>query len=153
MLQEEKKLLSSIGVSSVKLVEGSIAALEDAISKLKEKYKNAATDKERKELLSQIKQQENLLSKIDLLKSSNKATESRRKALQDYEKSYIDVLSKQRKLVLEAEQAKIDAQKDGYEKSRAQLELNFKKEKDAIYQQQQDILKLYQDIEKSKQVG
>lgn len=79
-----------------------------------------------------------------------KAAEARKKALQDYEKSYIDVLSRQRKLAIEAEQAKIDAQEDGYEKSRAQLELNLKKEKEAIYQQQQDILKLYQDIEKKK---
>jgi len=41
-----------------KVAEGSIEALEKTISKLRAKYKEATTDKERAELLAKIKEQE-----------------------------------------------------------------------------------------------
>jgi hypothetical protein len=49
--EQEKKILKEIGVSANNITKGSITALENSISKLKEKYKDAATDKERANLL------------------------------------------------------------------------------------------------------
>lgn len=63
---KEREILDSIGAGANKIAEGSIAALEKTISALKTKYKEAATDTERTELLKQIQEQEALLKKIDL---------------------------------------------------------------------------------------
>lgn len=89
---QEKKILKEIGVSANNITKGSIAALENSISKLKEKYKDAATDSERGKLLKQIKAQEKVLDKMDQTdssSSSNKDTfkdklDKRKKQYQDY---------------------------------------------------------------------
>ncbi|MCI1646916.1 MAG: hypothetical protein LKI39_07815 [Bacteroides sp.] len=88
---QEKKILNEIGVSANNITKGSITALENSISKLKEKYKDAATDKERANLLKQIKAQEKVLDKMDQSdsSSSNKDTfkdklDKRKKLYQDY---------------------------------------------------------------------
>lgn len=70
---KEKEILASIGADSEEITEGSIKALEDKISKLRKKYKEAANDKERQSYLSQIQTNENLLSKMDKSKSSSKS--------------------------------------------------------------------------------
>ena len=72
---EEQKILTEIGASANKITEGSIAALEKSISKLRAKYKDAATDKERAELLAKIKEQEALLKKLDLSGKTTKTTQ------------------------------------------------------------------------------
>lgn len=72
---KEREILASIGAGSDKVVEGSIAALEKSISKLRAKYKDAATDKERAELLAKIKEQEALLKKLDLAGKTTKTTQ------------------------------------------------------------------------------
>lgn len=89
--EQEKKILKEIGVSANNITKGSITALENSISKLKEKYKDAATDKERANLLKQIKAQEKVLDKMDQSdsSSSNKDTfkdklDKRKKLYQDY---------------------------------------------------------------------
>ena len=82
--------MKEIGVSTNNIVEGSIAALEQSISRLKEKYRDAANDTDRKALLKQIKTQESLLNKID--QTSNKkekdpykeSLEKRKKLYQQY---------------------------------------------------------------------
>lgn len=72
---KEREILDSIGAGSDKVVEGSIAALENSISKLRAKYKEATTDKERAELLTKIKEQEAALKKIDLSGTDSKTTQ------------------------------------------------------------------------------
>ena len=62
---KEKEILKELGVSTNNIVEGSIAALEQNISRLKEKYRTAANDTDRKALFTQIKAQEALLLKMD----------------------------------------------------------------------------------------
>lgn len=87
---KEKAILKEIGVSTNNIVEGSIAALEQSISRPKEKYRDAANDTGRKALLKQIKTQESLLNKID--QTSNKkekdpykeSLEKRKKLYQQY---------------------------------------------------------------------
>ena len=87
---KEKAILKEIAVSTNNIVEGSIAALEQSISRLKEKYRDAANDTDRKALLKQIKTQESLLNKMD--QTSNKkekdpykeSLEKRKKLYQQY---------------------------------------------------------------------
>ena len=69
---KEREILDSIGGGADKVAEGSIEALEKTISKLRAKYKEATTDKERAELLAKIKEQEALLKKMDLLEARKK---------------------------------------------------------------------------------
>lgn len=72
---KEHEILDSIGGGADKVAEGSIEALEKTISKLRAKYKEATTDKERAELLAKIKEQEALLKKMDLSGTSSKTTQ------------------------------------------------------------------------------
>lgn len=72
---KEREILDSIGAGADKVAEGSIEALEKTISKLRAKYKEATTDKERAELLAKIKEQEALLEKMDLSDTSSKTTQ------------------------------------------------------------------------------
>ena len=65
---KEREILDSIGGGADKVAEGSIEALEKTISKLRAKYKEATTDKERAELLAKIKEQEALLKKIGFIR-------------------------------------------------------------------------------------
>lgn len=87
--EQEKKVLKEIGVSANNLTIGSILALEDSISKLRTKYKEAANDKERANLLKQIKAQEKVLDKMDQSDSSSKDVfkdklDKRKKQYQEY---------------------------------------------------------------------
>lgn len=84
---QEKKILKEIGVSANNITQGSIIALQNSISKLKEKYNEAATDKDRSNLLKQIKSQEKVLDKMD--QSDSKSTfkdqlDKRKKQYQEY---------------------------------------------------------------------
>lgn len=72
---KEREILDSIGGGADKVAEGSIEALEKTISKLRAKYKEATTDKERAKLLAKIKEQEALLKKMDLSGTSSKTTQ------------------------------------------------------------------------------
>lgn len=73
--EKEREILASIGADADKIAEGSIAALENTISKLRAKYKEATNDKDRAELLAKIKEQEALLKKLDLSATSSKTTQ------------------------------------------------------------------------------
>lgn len=87
---KEKEILKEIGVSTNNIVEGSIAALEQSISRLKEKYRTAEKDSERSDLLKQIQAQESLLLKMDQSGSKSdkdpfkESLEKRKKLYQQY---------------------------------------------------------------------
>jgi hypothetical protein len=72
---QEKQILKDLNITGNQIVEGSIQALEDSIARLEEKYKKAATGKERNELLKQLNSQKALLDKIDGTKNDKTATE------------------------------------------------------------------------------
>lgn len=62
--EKQQTILKEIGASTEEITKGSIAAIEDSISKLRQKYKSAADDPERAELLKQIKDKEKELANI-----------------------------------------------------------------------------------------
>ncbi|MGE5498462.1 MAG: hypothetical protein ACM3Q2_10345, partial [Syntrophothermus sp.] len=94
--EEEKKILKGIGVSSNSIIEGSIAAMEESISRLKDKYKSAGSDAERAKLEKQIKAQEKILERMDKLGQKDKSKElldkANKEAIEGFEKSLRDEL-------------------------------------------------------------
>lgn len=91
----EKKILEKLGQSGEKITAGSIAAIEDNLNKLKAKYKEAATEAERNKLLTQIREQEKLLEKMDKSGKPGKTGKAEQnKDLKDYEDYRLQVIKK-----------------------------------------------------------
>lgn len=93
----EKKILEDLGLSSREILEGSIAAIEQTISELKNRYKNATTDIDRQNLETQIREQEKLLAKIennpsDKSAGKHKADDPFLKSLEEKKKQYQEYL-------------------------------------------------------------
>ncbi len=61
---QEKAILTSIGQGAAKVVEGSVEAVEQQITRLREAYSRAATDSERANIAAQLKAKEKELEKI-----------------------------------------------------------------------------------------
>ena len=61
---QEKAILEEIGQGSAKVVEGSVEAVEQQITRLREAYSRAATDSERANIAAQLKAKEKELEKI-----------------------------------------------------------------------------------------
>lgn len=61
---QEKAILTTIGQGSAKVVEGSVEAVEQQITRLREAYSRAATDSERANIAAQLKAKEKELEKI-----------------------------------------------------------------------------------------
>lgn len=61
---QEKAILEEIGQGSAKIVEGSVEAVEQQITRLREAYSRAATDSERANIAAQLKAKEKELEKI-----------------------------------------------------------------------------------------
>lgn len=95
---KEKEILEQIGQSLENITAGSITALENNITKLNEKYKLAKTDDAREALAQEIREQQALLEKIDVLQKTGGAgpasggdpfldiLEARKKKYQEYYK-------------------------------------------------------------------
>jgi DNA repair exonuclease SbcCD ATPase subunit len=126
--EQEKAVLKGIGVSSNQIVEGSITALEESISKLKNKYKNATSDAERSKLESQIKDQEKLLERLDKLgqKDNSKAeAEKAKKAMEDFNDSKLEM---QRKY----NDAELELMRSQTKDKKALIDIDLKQELAAI---------------------
>ena len=61
---QEKAILQEIGQGSAKIIEGSVEAVEQQITRLREAYSRAATDSERANIAAQLKAKEKELEKI-----------------------------------------------------------------------------------------
>lgn len=95
---KEKQILEQIGQSLENITAGSITALENNLTKLNEKYKLAKTDDAREALAQEIREQQALLEKIDVLQKTGGASpasggdpfldilEARKKKYQEYYK-------------------------------------------------------------------
>lgn len=145
---QEQTILKSIGVSSNNIVEGSIAALEDSISKLKEKLKNAATDKERNELRKQIKAQEKILEKMN--PTDAKPNDDKKKAAEELEKQLKEQGALRRELTLKERETVVEAMKDGFDKEMAELELEHNQKLEEIKKYEEQLLNTQNEIAKQE---
>lgn len=90
LTNQEQKILRDIGASTDNITKGSIAAVEESISKLKQRYKDAANDSDREKLLVDIKKQEKLLAKMDVSSegSSSSSKDPFKESLDKRKKQY-----------------------------------------------------------------
>lgn len=145
---QEKAILEDIGVSSNNIVEGSIAALEQNINKLKDKLKNAATDKERAELRKQIKAQEKLLEKMN--PTETKTEDEKKKAAEELKKQLQEQSTLRRELTLKEREAAVAAMKDGFDKEIAELRLEHEQKLEEIRAYEEKLLQAQNEVAKQE---
>ena len=113
---KEKAILKEIGVSTNNIVEGSIAALEQSISRLKEKYRDAANDTEKDPYKESLEKRKKLYQQYLKWVNSNdpgvkKAAESEFASLLKEGKTYLDYLKKQREQLMSIDTRTADQNK------------------------------------------
>lgn len=119
----------SLPSDSIKALRDRIAANREALEKL------SVSSKEYKDLLASIQKDEQRLS---LLTSFQNTAQSEINSA----KSYLDELAKLRE---ENENREIDLMKEGTEKQLAEIELRYKREKEAIINQQRELAEANKD--------
>ncbi|HOR77522.1 MAG TPA: hypothetical protein PLG04_01770 [Anaerolineaceae bacterium] len=88
--KEEEEIIASLGLSNNNTIKSSIKAVSELLNQLNEKYEEAAPGEMKDSLLSQIKEQEALLEKLDQRRTksvSSVSDDPTKKAMQEYEKS------------------------------------------------------------------
>lgn len=127
--EEERKTLESIGMKTTQtMIDGSIEAIEAAISLKQQALKKVTDPKEYKRIEAEIKAEQAKLKAITGEKDTDKEADKLRK---QQEKLAEDLLSLSRK----NQQEEINLMKDGTEKKLAQIDLDYQKELDAIKKQ------------------
>lgn len=129
----------------------------DALSEIEAKGKKGA---ELRKKINAISEREKVYSATSDTKATAKAERARKQQIKDanaHQKAVNDLESKkiaksqaQVELENQVEQSRIDAMQEGYEKERAQRELNHKKELEDIEKQRRDFLQRKRDEAKSK---
>lgn len=147
--EQEKKILKDIGASSTNIVEGSIAALEASISRLKEKLRLAVTDKDRDALQKQIKSQEKLLAKMNP-SDKNELENERKKAIEDLKAKMLEQTNLRRDLTMKERETVVEAMKDGFNKEMAELQLEHEQKLIEIANYEQKLLEVQNQIAKNE---
>ena len=133
--EEERKTLESIGMKTTQtMIDGSIEAIEAAISLKQQALKKVTDPKEYKRIEAEIKAEQAKLKAITGEKDTDKEADKLRK---QQEKLAEDLLSLSRK----NQQEEINLMKDGTEKKLAQIKLDYQKEMDAIRKQEREWFK------------
>lgn len=130
--EEERKTLETIGIKTTQtMIDGSIEAIEAAISLKQQALKKVTNPKEYKRIEAEIKAEQAKLKAITGEKDTDKEADKLRK---QQEKLAEDLLSLRRK----NQQDEISLMEDGTEKKLAQIKLDYQKEMDAIRKQERE---------------
>lgn len=130
--EEERKTLETIGIKTTQtMIDGSIEAIEAAISLKQQALKKVTNPKEYKRIEAEIKAEQAKLKAITGEKDTDKEADKLRK---QQEKLTEDLLSLRRK----NQQDEISLMEDGTEKKLAQIKLDYQKEMDAIRKQERE---------------
>ena len=130
--EEERKTLETIGIKTTQtMIDGSIEAIEAAISLKQQALKKVTNPKEYKRIEAEIKAEQAKLKAITGEKGTDKEADKPRK---QQEKLAEDLLSLRRK----NQQDEISLMEDGTEKKLAQIKLDYQKEMDAIRKQERE---------------
>lgn len=128
------------------VVEGSVKDLENTIALKRKALKDLTNKADYDAALAEIKAYEDKLEAITGgKKKTGKTGDSDESKTQSLEKlSDMELAARQR-----VEEQVVELMKDGYDKQRAEAELNFRKEKQRIEKEEQERLALYDKLKKS----
>lgn len=128
------------------VVEGSVKDLENTIALKRKALKDLTNKADYDAALAEIKVYEDKLEAITGgKKKTGKTGDSDESKTQSLEKlSDMELAARQR-----VEEQVVELMKDGYDKQRAEAELNFRKEKQRIEKEEQERLALYDKLKKS----
>lgn len=128
------------------VVEGSVKDLENTIALKRKALKDLTNKADYDAALAEIKAYEDKLEAITGgKKKTGKTGDSDKSKAQSLEKlSDMELAARQR-----VEEQVVELMKDGYDKQRAEAELNFRKEKQRIEKEEQERLALYDKLKKS----
>lgn len=142
--KEAQGIVDSTGLTDV--VEGSVQDLENTIAAKRKALKDLTNKADYDAALAEIKVYEDKLEAITGgKKKTGKTGDSDKSKAQSLEKlSDMELAARQR-----VEEQVVELMKDGYDKQRAEAELNFRKEKQRIEKEEQERLALYDKLKKS----
>lgn len=146
---QEKVILADIGVSAENIVQGSIAEVENKITKLKEKLKNAATEKDRKELRKQIADYEKVLEKMDP-KEKASLQDEKKKAEEELRKQMKEQGDLRRELTTKERETVIASMQDGMDKELEQLKFEHEQKLEEIRKYGEKLLEVQNEIAKQE---
>lgn len=142
--EEERKTLESIGIKTTQtMINGSIEAIEAAISLKQQALKKVTDHKEYKRIEAEIRVEQSKLKAITGVKDINTYTDQIYRISELERKQSLERQRQQQDLDNQLEQSRIDSLQDGYEKEQAQRELNNKKEIQALERQKEDYIRAY----------
>lgn len=143
--KEAQGIVDSTGLTDV--VEGSVQDLENTIAAKRKALKGLTNKADYDAALAEIKVYEDKLNAITGggKKTSKSGSGSEKSNEQSLEKlSDMELAARQR-----VEEQVVELMKDGYDKQRAEAELNFRKEKQRIEKEEQERLALYDKLKAS----
>ena len=142
--KEAQGIVDSTGLTDV--VEGSVQDLENTIAAKRKALKDLTNKADYDAALAEIKVYEDKLEAITGgKKKTGKTGDSDKSKAQSLEKlSDMERAARQR-----VEEQVVELMKDGYDKQRAEAELNFRKEKQRIEKEEQERLALYDKLKAS----
>lgn len=142
--KEAQGIVDSTGLTDV--VEGSVQDLENTIAAKRKALKDLTNKADYDAALAEIKVYEDKLEAITGgKKKTGKTGDSDKSKAQSLEKlSDMELAARQR-----VEEQVVELMKDGYDKQRAEAELNFRKEKQRIEKEEQERLALYDKLKAS----
>lgn len=142
--KEAQGIVDSTGLTDV--VEGSVQDLENTIAAKRKALKDITNKSDYEAALAEIKVYEDKLEAITGgKKKTGKTGDSDKSKAQSLEKlSDMELAARQR-----VEEQVVELMKEGYDKQRAEAELNFRKEKQRIEKEEQERLALYDKLKAS----
>lgn len=142
--KEAQGIVDSTGLTDV--VEGSVQDLENTIAAKRKALKDLTNKADYDAALAEIKIYEDKLEAITGgKKKTGKTGDSDKSKAQSLEKlSDMELAARQR-----VEEQVVELMKEGYDKQRAEAELNFRKEKQRIDKEEQERLALYDKLKAS----
>ena len=157
LTERERKILKELGLGAADVLAGSIEAVRDKIAELNKQYESAIDEKTKSEVLTQIKEQESLLKKLDGRRSDpDRSTQSESQNRLNAEKKLSEMLRKialdREKFNLEIREREIGTMQDSFEKQYKIVQLNYDKQTQAAREFAENKLREQQEIEKQNYI-
>lgn len=153
LTEEERKTLESIGVKTTQtLIDGSVEAIEAAISLKQEALKKVTGPKEYKRIEEEIKAEQAKLKAItgekDKIDASNYVDSYA--VSKEIERASLEIKDTIAKSEIDIRQKEIDLMEEGSEKGLAQIRLNYDKRYQEIQKEERELLRKMQDEERKQ---